>query len=104
VGALKVRAQFCPLMRKSVMVTAAMVRRLLSGRAAGQGSRSSPARLLLLTRRLKPERVYADIDWSLLLAVLAGLFIVVGGLEKAVFLAPSCWPRRARLKLAKRPR
>jgi Na+/H+ antiporter NhaD/arsenite permease-like protein len=37
--------------------------------------------LLLLTRRVKPERVYAEIDWALLL-LFAGLFIVVAGFEK----------------------
>ncbi len=40
--------------------------------------------LLLLTRRLKPERVYREIDWALLL-LFAGLFIVVAGMEKAAF-------------------
>ena len=37
--------------------------------------------LLLFTRRLKPERIYAEIDWSLL-ALFAGLFIVIAGVEK----------------------
>ncbi len=40
--------------------------------------------LLLLTRRLKPERVYREIDWALLL-LFAGLFIVVAGMEKVAF-------------------
>ncbi|HUZ63972.1 MAG TPA: anion transporter [Acetobacteraceae bacterium] len=39
--------------------------------------------LLLLTRRVKSEKVYAEIDWTLLL-MFAGLFIVVAGLEKAL--------------------
>ena len=39
--------------------------------------------LLLLTRRLKPERVYREIDWALLL-LFCGLFIVVAGMEKAL--------------------
>jgi Na+/H+ antiporter NhaD/arsenite permease-like protein len=39
--------------------------------------------LLLLTRRVKPERVYAEIDWALLL-LFAGLFILVAGIEKAM--------------------
>ena len=34
--------------------------------------------LLLLTRRVRSERVYAQIDWSLLL-MFAGLFIIVAG-------------------------
>ena len=36
--------------------------------------------LLLLTRRVRSERVYAEIDWSLLL-MFAGLFIIVAGAE-----------------------
>lgn len=39
--------------------------------------------LLLLTRRLKPERVYREIDWALLL-LFAGLFVVVRGMEQAL--------------------
>jgi Na+/H+ antiporter NhaD/arsenite permease-like protein len=37
--------------------------------------------LLLITRRVKPEKVYREIDWSLLV-LFAGLFIVVAGIEK----------------------
>ena len=37
--------------------------------------------LLLLTRRVKSRRVYAEIDWSLLL-MFAGLFIIVAGAER----------------------
>jgi Na+/H+ antiporter NhaD/arsenite permease-like protein len=40
--------------------------------------------LLLLTRRVRSERVYAEIDWSLLL-MFAGLFIIVAGAEHALF-------------------
>jgi Na+/H+ antiporter NhaD/arsenite permease-like protein len=39
--------------------------------------------VLMLTRRIKPERVYRDIDWALLL-MFAGLFIVVAGMEKTL--------------------
>src|ERR1700716_3990660 len=39
--------------------------------------------LLLLTRRVKSRRVYAEIDWSLLL-MFAGLFIIVAGAEHAL--------------------
>ena len=38
---------------------------------------------LLFTRRVKPEKVYCEIDWPLLV-MFAGLFIVVAGFEKAV--------------------
>ena len=37
--------------------------------------------LLLITRRVKPEKIYREIDWSLLVMFI-GLFIVVAGLEK----------------------
>jgi len=37
--------------------------------------------LLLVTRRVKPEKVYHEIDWPLL-ALFAGLFVVVAGMEK----------------------
>jgi Na+/H+ antiporter NhaD/arsenite permease-like protein len=39
--------------------------------------------LLLLTRRLKSRRIYAEIDWSLLL-MFAGLFIIVAGAQHAL--------------------
>jgi len=35
---------------------------------------------LLLTRRVKPEKVYREIDWSLM-ALFVGLFIVIAGVE-----------------------
>ena len=37
--------------------------------------------MLLVTRRVKPEKVYREIDWSLLV-LFAGLFIVIAGIEK----------------------
>ncbi len=40
--------------------------------------------LLLLTRRLKPQRIFVEVDWPLLL-MFAGLFVVVRGLEQAAF-------------------
>src|SRR6202171_836126 len=39
--------------------------------------------LLLLTRRVKSRRIYAEIDWSLLL-MFAGLFIIVAGAQHAL--------------------
>jgi Na+/H+ antiporter NhaD/arsenite permease-like protein len=38
---------------------------------------------LFVTRRIKPQRVYRAIDWSLLL-LFVGLFVVVAALERAV--------------------
>ena len=37
--------------------------------------------LLLITRRINPEKVYAQIDWSLLV-MFSGLFVVLEGVEK----------------------
>ena len=37
--------------------------------------------LLLITRRVKPEKIYREIDWSLLVLFI-GLFIVIAALEK----------------------
>jgi Na+/H+ antiporter NhaD/arsenite permease-like protein len=53
--------------------------------------------LLLLTPRIKPERVYREIDWPLLL-LFAGLFVVVAGFEKAL-LGPDVLADAARLRL-----
>ncbi len=57
--------------------------------------------LLLLTRRVKSERVYAEIDWSLLL-MFAGLFIIVAGAQHAL-LTPDLTARVSRLHLDQVP-
>jgi Na+/H+ antiporter NhaD/arsenite permease-like protein len=53
--------------------------------------------LLLLTPRIKPERIYREIDWPLLL-LFAGLFVVVAGFEKAL-VGPDVLAGAARLRL-----
>lgn len=57
--------------------------------------------LLLLTRRMKSGRVYAEIDWPLLL-MFAGLFIIVAGAERAL-LTPDLIAGIGRLHLDKIP-
>ena len=57
--------------------------------------------LLLLTRRVRSERVYAEIDWSLLL-MFAGLFIIVAGAER-VLLTPDIVAAAGRLRLDRVP-
>jgi len=57
--------------------------------------------LLLLTRRVKSRRVYAEIDWSLLL-MFAGLFIVIAGAERAL-LTPDLFAAIGRFHLDKIP-
>jgi len=53
--------------------------------------------VLLLTRRIKSEKIYAEIDWTLLL-MFAGLFIVIAGLEKSM-LSPGVVTAVERLRL-----
>jgi Na+/H+ antiporter NhaD/arsenite permease-like protein len=57
--------------------------------------------LLLLTRRVKSRRIYAEIDWSLLL-MFAGLFIIVAGAEHTL-LTPDVFAAIGRLHLDKTP-
>ncbi|MGB8840934.1 MAG: anion transporter [Aliidongia sp.] len=57
--------------------------------------------LLLLTRRLKSRRVYAEIDWSLLL-MFAGLFIIVAGARHAL-LSPGIISGMGQLQLDRVP-
>ena len=57
--------------------------------------------LLLLTRRVKSARIYAEIDWSLLL-MFTGLFIIVAGAER-VLLTQDAVASVGRLHLALLP-
>jgi Na+/H+ antiporter NhaD/arsenite permease-like protein len=68
------------LMWKSIAVTLAMIGFFFAGRPVPEVALIAGA-LLLITRRVKPEKVYREIDWSLLVLFI-GLFIVIAGLEK----------------------
>jgi len=69
-----------PLLWKSVAVSVAMVWFFFAGWPVAQTAIVAAA-VLLVTRRVKPEKVYREVDWPLL-ALFAGLFIVVAGVEK----------------------
>jgi Na+/H+ antiporter NhaD/arsenite permease-like protein len=69
-------------MTESVLVTVAMVALFFLGQPIAKVAILGRS-LLLFTRRVKIEKVYREIDWPLLV-VFVGLFIMVGGLEKAV--------------------
>ena len=69
------------LLTKALVATLAMVAFFFLGKPPAEVAIVAGA-LLLPTRRIKPERIYREIDWSLLL-LFAGLFIVVAGMEKA---------------------
>lgn len=68
-----------PLLRKSIFATLLMLIGFLAGVPIPQAALTAAA-LLLITRRLKPERVFLELDWSLLV-FFSGLFIVTGAVE-----------------------
>ena len=67
------------LMLRALIATAVLVALFFAGQPPAQAA-IVVGGLLLLTRRVRSERVYAEIDWSLLL-MFAGLFIIVAGAE-----------------------
>jgi Na+/H+ antiporter NhaD/arsenite permease-like protein len=68
------------LLWKSGIASAAMIGLFFAGLPVPKVALIAGA-LLLITRRVKPERVYREIDWGLLVMFI-GLFIVVAGIEK----------------------
>jgi Na+/H+ antiporter NhaD/arsenite permease-like protein len=68
------------LLWKSLAISGAMVVFFFAGWPVPRVALFAGA-VLLVTRRVKPERVYHEIDWSLLVMFI-GLFIVVAGVEK----------------------
>jgi Na+/H+ antiporter NhaD/arsenite permease-like protein len=75
-----------PLVLRSLLATGALVVLFFAGQSPAKAAIIIGA-LLLLTRRVKSTRVYAEIDWSLLL-MFTGLFIIVAGAEH-VLLTPA---------------
>lgn len=68
-------------LRKSVLVTFGVIGSFFAGVPAAKAALIGGA-LLLLSRSVKPQRVYAHIDGQLLL-MFAGLFVVVAGAHEA---------------------
>jgi Na+/H+ antiporter NhaD/arsenite permease-like protein len=68
-----------PLLRKSMVATALMLVALVAGAPVPLAAAGAAA-LLLVTRRLEPEKVFEEIDWSLLV-FFCGLFVVTGAIE-----------------------
>ncbi len=79
--ALTIRSVHRALMAKSLIVSALVLAGFLAGFDPALVA-SCGAAVLLVTRRVKPERIYAQIDWGLLV-LFVGLFIVVHGVERA---------------------
>jgi Na+/H+ antiporter NhaD/arsenite permease-like protein len=88
------------LMLRALVAVAVLIALLFAGQPPAKASIVVGA-LLLLTRRVKSERIYAEIDWSLLL-MFAGLFIIVAGAERT-FLSPYLAATVARLHIAATP-
>ncbi len=68
-----------PLLWKSVIAAAVMLLALIIGVPTALAAMGA-ASILLVTRRLKSERVFSEIDWSLLV-FFSGLFIVTRTIE-----------------------
>jgi Na+/H+ antiporter NhaD/arsenite permease-like protein len=85
-----------PLMAKTIIVMAVMVVLFFLGQPPAKVAIVGGA-FLLLTRRVKPEKIYIEIDWPLLL-MFVGLFVVVAGFERTV-LTPDVIAAAARLHL-----
>jgi Na+/H+ antiporter NhaD/arsenite permease-like protein len=87
-------------MFKAVAVTVAMMVLFFAGQPVAKVAIVGGA-LLLLTRRVKAQRIYREIDGPLLL-MFAGLFVVVAGLEAAV-VTPDVIAAAARFNLDATP-
>ncbi|MGH7122352.1 MAG: anion transporter [Acetobacteraceae bacterium] len=85
------------LMVKTLVITAVLMVALFLGVAPAKAAAVAGA-FLLLSRRVKSSRIYAEIDWTLLL-MFAGLFVVVAGFERIV-LTPQLLHRLLALPLS----
>ena len=70
------------LLWKSVTAAGAMIVLFFMGLSVPKVAVVTGA-ILLITRRVKPEKVYREIDWSLLVLFI-GLFVVIAGMEKTL--------------------
>jgi Na+/H+ antiporter NhaD/arsenite permease-like protein len=84
------------LLVKTLLVTAGLVIAFFAGVRPAEAAVVAAA-LLLPSRSVNVRKMYAEIDWELLL-MFAGLFVVVAGLERAV-LTPDTVRRLAGLHL-----
>jgi Na+/H+ antiporter NhaD/arsenite permease-like protein len=70
---------FRPLLWKGMAATAGMLAAFLAGVPIALAALAAAA-LLLITRRIKPQRVFREVDFTLLV-FFGGLFIVTGAIE-----------------------
>jgi Na+/H+ antiporter NhaD/arsenite permease-like protein len=69
------------IMRKTIIAVCVMLFAFFAGVPIALVAVGGAA-VCLLTRRVKPEKVYREIDWQLLV-LFTGLFVVIGGVEAA---------------------
>ena len=87
------------LLARALVATAVMVALFFAGQPPAKAAIVMGG--LLLMTRLKSERIYAEIDWSLLL-MFVGLFIIVAGAQRAL-LTPDVVAAAGRLRLDQLP-
>ncbi len=80
-GRVGLRAPHRALMIKSLIVAAGVLAGFLAGLDTALVAAAAAA-ALFITRRVKPEKIYAQIDWGLLVLFI-GLFVVIRGVEQA---------------------
>jgi Na+/H+ antiporter NhaD/arsenite permease-like protein len=86
-NSIKVRDRiYKPLFTKSLVITTGLLISFLLGVPLAKAALVA-ASLLLITRRLKPERILQEVDWNLLL-MFSGLFILARGTQKLNLLQP----------------
>lgn len=73
--------EYRPLLRKSIAASVLMLVALFAGAPIPLAALIAAA-LVLFTRRLKPERVFREIDWGLLV-FFSSLFVVTGAIEES---------------------
>jgi Na+/H+ antiporter NhaD/arsenite permease-like protein len=88
------------LVVRSLLATAVLISLFFAGQPPAKAAIVVGA-LLLLTRRMRSTRVYAEVDWSLLL-MFAGLFIIVAGAERTL-LTPTLVASVGRMRLDQVP-
>ncbi|ACK71569.1 Citrate transporter [Gloeothece citriformis PCC 7424] len=69
-----------PLLKKTLIITLVLLTAFALGLPLGKSALTASA-LLLITRRIKPQKVFQQIDWNLLI-MFSGLFILSYGTQK----------------------
>jgi Na+/H+ antiporter NhaD/arsenite permease-like protein len=70
-----------PLLWKSLAASAVMLGMFFAGQPAPKAALAAAA-IVLVTRRIKPQKIYQEIDFGLL-TLFIGLFLVVGGFGRS---------------------